>query len=59
MDLLSPDEAREAVEKSGATALPSAKTLKECAVGKVFSGRKPDGTIWKITRQTEDGFVVE
>ena len=59
MELLSAEEAREAVLKNGATAVPSEKTLQQSTLAKVFSGRLPDGRIWKIRRQTEDAFVVE
>lgn len=59
MDLLSAEEARAIAANAGATALPSEQTLKSSALGKVFSGKKPDGSIWKIWRETEDGFRVE
>lgn len=59
MDLLSAEEAREAVRNTGVTVLPSEKTLKEAPMGKVFSGKKPDGSVWKIYRKTEDGFIAE
>lgn len=56
---LSADEARDAVLKSGVTAVPGVKTLQQAAFGKVFSGRKPDGSIWKITKVNEDEYTAE
>lgn len=59
MELLSADEAREALEKSGALAVPNVNTLKNSPLKKVYSGKKADGSLWKVHRETEDGFIVE
>jgi hypothetical protein len=58
MALLSADEARDAVLKSGVTVVPNVNTLEQALAGKMFTGKKPDGTIWKIHKETEDGFSV-
>ena len=59
MDLLSADEARDMLLKSGITAVPGEKALREARKNKVFSGKKEDGTLWTLTKTDEGCFSVK
>ncbi len=56
---LSAEEALEALRAKGVTVMPGLKTLEQAAHGKVFSGRKEDGTLWKVCKVNDDRFIVD
>lgn len=58
MELFAAEEARDAVLKHGAAVVPGVKVLQQAVFGKVFSGKMPDGSIWKITKEGDDTFSV-
>jgi len=55
----SAEEARALLLENGVTAPPGLKVLADAAFLKVFSGRKADGVLWKITKVEDDRFTVE
>lgn len=55
----SAEEALETLKLHGATVLPGPKVLQQAAHGKVFSGKKVDGGLWKVTKIDDDTFVAE
>lgn len=49
--------ALELLTGAGALVLPKKKTLEAAAFGKVWSGKKADGSLWTLTKNAPDDFV--
>lgn len=57
MENVSLSEAIAALKATGILVLPREVTAKKAALGKVWSGKKPDGELWTLTKNNEDNFT--
>ncbi len=49
--------ARAKLKAAGALVLPRASTVDQSAPGKVWSGKKADGTLWTLTKNGQDDYT--
>jgi|CXWL01.1.fsa_nt_gi hypothetical protein len=57
---LTAEEALAEIKKNCEAAItPSLRVLDDAGHGKVYSGRTPDGKLWKIIRENDDVYSAE
>lgn len=54
---ISLSDALTALKAAGVLVLPREATARKAAVGKVWSGKKPDGQLWTLTKNNDDNFT--
>jgi hypothetical protein len=51
------EEALAELTAAGALVLPRKSTVEAAGMGKVWSGKKADGTLWTLTKKSPESFV--
>ncbi len=49
--------ALEQLKAAGAPVLPKPKTAEDAPMGKVWSGKKSDGSVWTLTKEGPDSYA--
>ena len=51
------DRALAELKTAGAMVLPRKKTVEDAGMGKVWSGKKADGSLWTLTKHAQDSYT--